>query len=138
MSTTRPQPLIVVAAVVTDNARVLACRRAPGRTSAGLWEFPGGKVEDGEAEADALIREIREELGVEIHVGAHLTTDDTRLGSRTIRLVCFRATLKGALPVSSTDHDAMRWLRRDELREVRWAAPDLPAVLLLEHEAPKT
>lgn len=123
--------LHVVAAVVRDGDQVLACRRAPHKASAGLWEFPGGKVEPDESPADALRREIREELGVDIAVLDELTTDDTRVGDRVIRLACLRATLTGPRPTHSTDHDRLEWVPVDELASLEWAAPDLPAVRLL-------
>ncbi len=120
-------PLDVVAAVIEDAGLVLACRRRPGKAAAGRWEFPGGKIEPGETPAQALVREIREELGIGIHVTGHLTTDVTG----GIRLVCLRARLEDERPVRSTDHDAMDWLPRDGLETVDWADADLPAVRLL-------
>lgn len=132
----QPAPLIVVAAVIARastgaESEVLACRRAAGKDDAGRWEFPGGKVEPGESPEDALTREIREELDVVIRPTAHLTTDDTAVNGRVIRLVCLRAELVGAAPSSSTDHDELRWIPVAALRDLDWAAPDLPAVALL-------
>ena len=123
--------LHVVAAVIVDDGLVLACRRAPGKASAGLWEFPGGKVEPGETAQDALVREIAEELGVAITVGDELTTDATRVGERLIELACYHATLDGPRPAQSTDHDRMLWLEPRYLGELAWALPDLPAVRVL-------
>jgi len=128
-------PLRVVAAVVVDDGLVLACRRAPGKASAGLWEFPGGKVEPGETGQEALVREIAEELSVDITVGAELTTDATRVGERVIELACYRAVLQGPRPTRSTDHDRMEWLEPARLAELDWALPDLPAVRLLSRAA---
>lgn len=125
-------PLEVVAAVIEHGGLVLACRRAPGKAAAGRWEFPGGKIEPGETAAGALVREIREELGIGIRVTGHLTTDDTG----GIRLVCLLAALEGDPPVASTDHDALRWLPRARLGELEWADADLPAVRMLGAEAP--
>lgn len=125
------EPLEVVAGIIVHEGRMLACRRAAGRPAAGEWEFPGGKIEAGETAADALEREIREELGVDISAGDELTTDETVVGLRTIRLICLRASLRGHAPTSSTDHDELRWLLPGELWRVAWAAPDVPAVRLL-------
>ena len=127
-------PLDVVAAVVSDGGRILACRRSPGRSAAGRWEFPGGKVEPGEAPEAALVREIREELGVDIVVVGRLSTADTAVDGRIIRLTCFRAVLVGPRPTSSTDHDLLLWCRPSELPALDWAEPDLPAVRLLAAE----
>ncbi len=122
-----PDPLVVVAAVIETDGLVLACRRRPGKAAAGRWEFPGGKVEPGETTGEALVREIREELGVGIRVTGHLTTDDTD----GIRLVCLRAELEGARPVASTDHDALEWIPRNRLTQREWADADRPAVRML-------
>jgi 8-oxo-dGTP diphosphatase len=126
--------LEVVAAVIVDGGEVLACRRAPHTSSAGLWEFPGGKVEAGEAPRDALVREIREELGVDVAIDGELTTDTTAVGGRLIRLACYRARLLAPRPSASTDHDRLLWVSTAELGRLEWAAPDLPAVRLLTLE----
>ncbi|NQX04827.1 (deoxy)nucleoside triphosphate pyrophosphohydrolase [Rathayibacter sp. VKM Ac-2856] len=123
--------LEVVAAVIESDGRILACRRRPEKDAGGKWEFPGGKVEAGETHEQALAREIREELGVEIEVGELLTVDDTAGFARTIRLSCFWATLSSESPTVSTDHDAMLWATRSELTPLEWAPADLPAVALL-------
>lgn len=125
------QPLRVVAAVIVDDGLVLACRRAADKASAGLWEFPGGKVEPGETSQEAVVREIEEELGVDVTVGQELTTDATRVGERVIELACYHATLDGPRPAQSTDHDRMLWLEPSRLGELEWALPDLPAMRLL-------
>ena len=129
------QPLVVVAAVVRDGDRVLACRRAPGKDAAGRWEFPGGKVESGESPEAALAREIAEELGVRIHVGALLDrTVTARAGGRAIDLACFDCRLDGDAPVASTDHDELRWMPAERLGELDWAEADLAAVAVLTRE----
>ena len=129
------QPLVVVAAVVRDGDRVLACRRAPGKDAAGRWEFPGGKVESGESPEAALGREIAEELGVRIHVGALLDrTVTARAGGRAIDLACFDCRLDGDAPVASTDHDELRWMPVERLGELDWAEADLAAVAVLTRE----
>jgi 8-oxo-dGTP diphosphatase len=124
-------PIRVVAAVISDSGRVLACRRAPGKDSAGRWEFPGGKVEAHESDEQALAREIREELGIEILVGPLL--DRTVTGR--IDLACYRASLSGVRPSRSTDHDDLRWVAVTELDELDWAEPDRPAVTALLRSA---
>lgn len=121
------QPLLVVGAVITRGGAVLACRRAPGRASAGQWEFPGGKVQPGESEPQALVRELREELGIDAQVGALLNAEVTRVGSLDIDLRCYWVTVVEA-PTSSTDHDALEWVEPDRLTDYAWAKPDWPAV----------
>jgi 8-oxo-dGTP diphosphatase len=130
-----PDVLEVVAAVISDEGRYLACRRSPGRSAGGLWEFPGGKIESGETPEAALVREIREELGVAVRIDSHLTTDETVVGTRTIRLACFMCTLEGEQPVGSSDHDQLIWLDAATLTRLEWASPDIPAVHHLARQA---
>ena len=135
------QPVLVVAAVLREGAggRVLACRRAPGRDAAGLGEFPGGKVELGESPEAALAREIAEELGVPIHVGALLDRTVTVRGDgRAIELACYDCRFAGPVPTTSTDHDELRWVAPDLLPELDWAEADRPAVALLSAQKEDT
>lgn len=118
----------VVAAVIEHDGMILACRRRPEKTAGGKWEFPGGKLEEGETHAAALVREIQEELDASIEVTAPLRSDDTEVGGHIIRLTCLRARLLGEIPTESHDHDALRWVTRADLPSMDWAAPDLPAV----------
>jgi len=128
---------VVAAVAVRGDGTILACRRAAGRASAGLWEFPGGKVEHGESASDALEREIREELGVEGVVGDLVTRDVTLVGGVMIDLACYRMSFTTAEPSGSTDHDALRWVTPAELSTLNWAPPDLPAVSLLRGDQPR-
>lgn len=125
---TEATPLHVVAAVIRRGDTVLACRRSADRSAGGRWEFPGGKIEPGETPVSALVREIREELGVIIRVVGELTSDDTPVGDRTIRLTCLDVELTGDAPTASTDHDDLRWVALSDLHALDWAEPDLPAV----------
>lgn len=121
----------VVAGVAFQGDTVLACRRAPGRASGGLWEFPGGKVDLDEHPRDALARELREELDAEVSVGALLDRSAVAVGDLVIDLACYEVTFRGAPPVHSTDHDELRWVARDQLLRLDWATPDLPMVARL-------
>jgi 8-oxo-dGTP diphosphatase len=123
--------LEVVAAVMVRDGRVLACRRAAHKPGAGTWEFPGGKVEPGERPEEALAREIREELGIDVTVGALVDRSEVPVGDRVIDLACYLADPVGPLPTTSTDHDELRWVPVAELGTLAWSAPDLPAVARL-------
>jgi 8-oxo-dGTP diphosphatase len=120
----------VVGAAVVRDGRVLAARRSRPAELAGGWEFPGGKVEDGESEVAALVRECREELGIAVRVGARL--GDAVDGD--VRLVLFAADTDDGEPAPLEDHDLLRWLSAGELGEVEWLPIDLellPAVAAL-------
>lgn len=126
------EPTIVVAGVILDDqGRVLRARRRPEKRDGGLWEFPGGKVEVNESLAEALEREINEELSVRVMAGEVLC--ETVAG--TIRLVCVWAMLQGDAPQSSTDHDLLEWVVPLDLPPTGWCEPDLPAVGLLRSGA---
>jgi 8-oxo-dGTP diphosphatase len=128
-------PIRVVAAVIERDGKFLACRRAPHKSLAGYWEFPGGKVEAGETDEAALTREIREELSVEVEVGAYLATSLNSAGDIEIELLAFMATLVGPEVTASTDHDEFRWLGAAELDSVTWAPADLPLIHHLDQNS---
>ena len=129
-----PVPLRVVGAVLVDGERVLAARRRPGLREGGRWEFPGGKIELGESPQQALQRELREELGVEVEVGWLIGRGSTA----RVDLDCYWARLTGPPPTSSTDHDLLAWVPRDELEGRDWPEPDRPVVrMIVEGAAPR-
>lgn len=120
----------VVAAAIVRDGLLLAARRRPPHRLAGGWEFPGGKVEDGEDDVAALTRECREELAVAIAVGARLGAAD----EGELRIVLYAAELIAGEPVAGVDHDALRWLEAAELDSVDWLPVDralLPAARAL-------
>jgi 8-oxo-dGTP diphosphatase len=115
----------VVGAAVLRDGRVLASRRTEPPRLAGLWEFPGGKVEPGERDAEALVRELREELRVEVEVGDRLG-DDLPIGATAVLRVYVCRLLSGEPAL--VDHDEHRWLGADDLLDVPWIPVDLPLV----------
>lgn len=100
---------------------------------AGLWEFPGGKIEPGESPEEALAREILEELDCTIQVGEYLTTTDYEYDFGLVSLSTYRCALSSGSPKIS-EHSESRWLSPSELNTVEWAPADVPAVLLLSAE----
>jgi len=111
----------VVGAALVRDGRVLGARRAQSSRLAGGWEFPGGKVEAGESDVDALARELCEELGVQVAVGARLG----EASEESIHLTLYAATLIESDPQPLQDHDELRWLSAGELDDVPWLPIDV-------------
>ncbi len=86
-------PVVVAAAVIIKDGRVLLTRRAEGQHLAGLWEFPGGKLEAGESPEEALVRECREECGIEVEVGQILDVTHHRYPEKDVLLLFYRCAL---------------------------------------------
>lgn len=125
-----------MAAVIERDGHFLAARRTEPPALAGRWEFPGGKVEPGETDAEALIRECREELGVQITVGPPIGPEyPINDGTWTVRT--YRAELRSGEPQPLECHDALRWLRYGEpaVRELPWLDGDFVILDALEHLA---
>jgi len=117
----------VVCGVIKDTeGRVLACRRGEGRHLAGLWEFPGGKVDEGEGPEVALARELLEELGVAVKVGEKLAAAvEWTDGAVSIRLSAYWCGISEGEPVA-LEHGEIRWCDFPELVGLEWAEADLP------------
>ena len=117
---------VVVGAAVIDAGRVLAVQRAEPPVLYGLWEFPGGKVEPGESEVGALVRECAEELGLALTVGARVGPDVPLLEGRLVLRV-YAATAPGR-ELHLHEHLDARWLGPDDLESVEWIPADAPVV----------
>lgn len=102
-------PLEVVAALIRDGDRFLACQRPPQKARGLLWEFLGGKVEPGETRRQALARECREELGVTVAVGEERMTLLHHYPDLTVRLTLLEAAITEGVP-RKLEHNDIRWL----------------------------
>jgi 8-oxo-dGTP diphosphatase len=118
--------VIVVGAAIIQAGRLLAAQRIEPPELAGWWEFPGGKVEPGEQDEDALVRECREEIGVEIELVERIGGDWPMRDGLVMRVWTARIIDGEARPLE--DHSAVRWLGPDELYDVPWLPADLPVV----------
>lgn len=124
----RDRVLEVVCAVISRaDGHYLACLRPEGKHLAGYWEFPGGKVEPGETLEEAIAREIREELAVEIEVGERMSAVEWSDDSVVLRLTPLRAhIISGEL--QAMEHERLEWFSALELGALHWAPADVPIV----------
>lgn len=125
----------VAAAIICDDmeepAKIFATAKGYGEFK-GQWEFPGGKIEEGESAQEALVREIREELDTEIEVGAMIHTVEYDYPAFHLSMDCFLAKVKaGSLTLKEAQ--ASRWLTRSELYEVQWLPADISLIEMLEN-----
>lgn len=134
MRTERTIPLIIVAAAIIVDGQVLACQRTDPPEAAGRWEFPGGKVEPGEKETDALVRECREELGIEVEPGDRVGGDVPLAGGRALLRVWLARLVSGE--PHALEHASLRWLARRDLYTVPWLPADEPIVAALAELLP--
>lgn len=125
--------LQVTAGILRRGGRVLIARRRMTRRMGGMWEFPGGKVEPGETPEDALRRELREELGIEVRVGALLQAVEHRYDWGAIRLVAYEVEILRGEP-EPLDHDDLAWVPPSELMRYNCTPADLPIIATLRGE----
>ena len=116
----------VVAAIIQDGDKILATQRGYGEFKDG-WEFPGGKIEEGETPSQALVREIREELDTLIEVGELLDTVEYDYPQFHLIMHCYLCTVKSGDLVLK-EHKAAKWLTKDTLDTVEWLPADISLV----------
>lgn len=116
----------VVAAIIHSDNKIFATQRGYGEFKDG-WEFPGGKVEAGESLENALKREIREELAVEIDVQRLFSTIEYDYPNFHLKMHCFLASLAGGI-LTLREHEAAKWLTKEELDSVDWLPADIQLI----------
>lgn len=117
----------VVGAVLVDGTRILAAQRGPEMSLAGMWEFPGGKIESGETPKQALQRELQEELNCSASIGEKVATTEYEYDFGIVILTTYYATLDQG-EIHLTEHAEVRWVEATELNTLEWAPADIPAV----------
>lgn len=129
---TLPDHLVVVAAALVDGeGRVLVQQRSPGRQMAGLWEFPGGKIEPGETPEAALLRELGEELGIEAAAVTPAAFASEALGERHLILLLYLCREWRGTP-QPLDAAALDWVRPAALHDLAMPPADRPLISLLQ------
>ena len=113
----------VVAALITRGEKFMITRRPDGKARAGLWEFVGGKAEEGESLQDALVRECREEIGVTVAVGEPYMTVEYDYPDINVRLTLFRATITEGEPLPM-ENNAIAWITADEIENYPFVPAD--------------
>lgn len=128
-SPTKKQIKVVGAVIVADN-KVLCAQRGPGAL-AGMWEFPGGKIETSETPSEALEREIEEELHCSVKVGEEVATTTYEYDFGIVTLTTFYCDLIEGTP-TLTEHAEVRWESPADMHHLDWAPADIPAVARIQ------
>jgi len=116
---------VVCGLIQNPEGGFLACLRPHGKHLGGLWEFPGGKVESGETPETALVRELQEELAVEVEVGLPLAPVIWQYDEKTIRLLPFRCRIIAGT-LKAVEHERLFWCLPENFETLPWAAADRP------------
>ncbi|WP_411842379.1 (deoxy)nucleoside triphosphate pyrophosphohydrolase [Salinicoccus sp. HZC-1] len=122
---------VVGAVIVNENDEILCAQRPEGKSLELMWEFPGGKIEEGELPADALRRELEEEMGCQIEVGDKITTTVHEYDFGIVELTTYYSKVISG-DIQLFEHVDMKWLARNDISALDWAPADIPAIELIE------
>lgn len=120
----------VVAAIIQKENKILATKRGYGEFI-NMWEFPGGKIEPGETKAEALIREIKEELNIEINVDKFAIDIEYQYPNFYLFMSCFMCSIKEG-SIELLEHNDGKWITKEELNTLNWLPADIDAVNYLK------
>ncbi|MEI8388479.1 MAG: (deoxy)nucleoside triphosphate pyrophosphohydrolase [bacterium] len=115
----------VTAGVIHKDGKILIARRKSGKCVGANWEFPGGKLEEGETLEECLIRELKEELDIEVEIINYIDSNIFFCGDKKIELVAYNVKyISGKLKL--VDHEEAKWVLPDKLLEYKFTLPDIP------------
>lgn len=120
----------VVGAVIHSENKILCAQRNENMSLPLKWEFPGGKIENGETEEETLIREISEEMKCDLTVESKIIAAEYEYDFGIVNLTTYKCTLNNEMP-TLTEHKEIKWLEPDELAELDWAPADIPTVEII-------
>ncbi|TKB48710.1 (deoxy)nucleoside triphosphate pyrophosphohydrolase [Ferrimonas sediminicola] len=123
--------LEVACALIVDGDKLLLCRRHPNGSQGGLWEFPGGKCEPGETLPQALARELKEELCLDLEIGHHLGTSEHHYGNKGVRLHGYHCRWHPQAITLTGSHDRYLWVEPGDIELQTLAPADLPLLRAL-------
>lgn len=124
---------VVAAIIKNEDGRILIARKKKGKSLEGYWEFPGGKVEKGEKLEESLVRELKEEMDIDIKVNEYFDENIHTYEKTTVRLIAFIAEIQKG-KISLKDHDMYNWVDINELKDFCFAPADVPLVEKLLHD----
>lgn len=123
----------VVCGIIFHDNKIFVCRRKPGKSLSGFWEFPGGKIEENETRQESLARELIEELDMQVSINNFIGTSVHDYGTFKIELLGYKCTLvnyEGKL----TDHDKYDWIKPENLLTKNLAPADIPLAEIIINE----
>ena len=123
----------VTAAIIEKDGKILIAKRKTGdKLFAGLWEFPGGKVEEGETPEECMARELKEELDIEVEVGELITSNKHKYPHGIFELLAYRVKhVSGEMVLN--DHEEIKWVTADEMSNYEFPPADLPIIKELNY-----
>jgi 8-oxo-dGTP diphosphatase len=122
---------VVTAAIAMRGGRLFVAQRAPGEKYAGFWEFPGGKLEDGESSVQCIERELHEEFGIRARAIEEIGSTDYALPNGVIRLVAVKVELPDA-PLELSVHSQVDWLEVEQLAQIELLPADIQLLKEIE------
>lgn len=131
----KKQLQVVGAMIENEEGRILSVLRPLGKKLGNYWEFPGGKIEEGESKEEAIVREIWEELDCHIEVKEKIGESTKDYGEGILTLTVFRCEMKN--PITIKEHDAYVWIKPENFFSLVWAPVDLPILKEIQRRTKK-